>query len=156
MLTLKDYQQRALDTLQTYFHLAQQLGNANLAFYQTTLQTTGRGIPYQPIDVLPDLPYVCIRIPTGGGKTLVASHAVGLTAHELLHSDHALVLWLAPSNAIRDQTLRALADPQHPYRQAIESRVGPVTVMSVSEALYVQPATLNSSTTIIVGTIQAF
>ncbi len=66
------------------------------------------------------------------------------------------MLWLAPSNVIRDQTLRALSDPNHSYRQAVEARVGPVTVMSVSEALYVQPATLNSSTTIIIGTIQAF
>lgn len=156
MLTLKEYQERALDTLQTYFRLSQQLGDADTAFYQLTRETFGRGIPYQPVDGLPGLPYVCIRIPTGGGKTLVASHAIGITAHDLLHTDHALVLWLAPSNVIRDQTLRALSDPNHPYRQAVESRVGPISVMNVSEALYVQAATLNSSTTIIVGTIQAF
>lgn len=156
MLTLKEYQERALDTLQTYFRLSQQLGDADTAFYRLTRETFGRGIPYQPVEGLPGLPYVCLRIPTGGGKTLVASHAIGITAHDLLHTDHALVLWLAPSNVIRDQTLRALSDPNHPYRQAVESRVGPVTVMSVNEALYVQPATLTSSTTIIIGTIQAF
>ena len=155
-LSLKEYQERALDTLQTYFRLSQQLGDADTAFYRLTRETFGRGIPYQPVEGLPGLPYVCLRIPTGGGKTLVASHAIGITAHDLLHADHALVLWLAPSNVIRDQTLRALSNPNHPYRQAVESRVGPVTVMSVGEALYVQPATLNSSTTIIVGTIQAF
>ncbi len=156
MLTLKEYQERALDTLRTYFQLTQQFGDADTAFYRLTRESFGRGVSYQPVAGLNALPYVCLRIPTGGGKTLVASHAVGITAHELLHSDHALVLWLAPSNVIRDQTLRALADPNHPYRQAVESRVGAVTVMSVSEALYVQPATLNASTTIIVGTIQAF
>jgi len=156
MLTLKEYQERALDTLQAYFRLSQQLGDADTAFYRLTRETFGRGIPYQPVDDLPGLPYVCLRIPTGGGKTLVASHAIGITAHELLHTDHALVLWLAPSNVIRDQTLRALSDPNHPYRQAVESGVGSVTVMSINEALYVQPATLNSSTTIIIGTIQAF
>ena len=156
MLPLKEYQQRALDNLQAYFRLSQQLGDADTAFYRLTRETLGRGIPYQPVVGLPGLPYVCLRIPTGGGKTLVASHAIGITAHDLLHTDHALVLWLAPSNVIRDQTLRALSDPNHPYRQAVESRVGAVTVMSVSEALYVQPATLNSSTTIVVGTIQAF
>jgi type III restriction enzyme len=156
ILALKEYQQRALDTLQRYFQLSQQLGDADTAFYQLTRETYGHGIPYRPIEGLPGLPYVCVRIPTGGGKTLVASHAVGIAAHDLLHSDHALVLWLAPSNVIRDQTLRALADPNHPYRQAVEARAGAVTVMSVSEALYLQPATLNSSTVIIVGTIQAF
>jgi type III restriction enzyme len=156
MLTLKEYQERALDTLQSYFRLSQQLGDVDTAFYSLTRETFGRGIPYQPVEGLPGLPYVCLRIPTGGGKTLVASHAIGITAHDLLHTDHALVLWLAPSNVIRDQTLRTLSDPNHPYRQAVESRVGAVTVMSVSEAVYVQPATLNSSTTIIVATIQAF
>lgn len=156
MLTLKEYQERALDTLQTYFRLSQQLGDADTAFYRLTRETFGRGVPYQPVEGLPGLPYVCLRIPTGGGKTLVASHVIGITAHDLLHADHPLVLWLAPSNVIRDQTLRALSDQNHPYRQAVESRVGAVTVMSVSEALYVQPATLNSSTTVIVGTIQAF
>lgn len=156
MLPLKEYQQRALDTLQTYFRLSQEMGDADTAFYRLTRETLGRGVPYQPVEDLPGLPYVCLRIPTGGGKTLVASHAIGITAHDLLHTDHALVLWLTPSNVIRDQTLRALADPNHPYRQAVESRVGAVTVMSVSEALYIQPATLNSSTVIIVGTIQAF
>jgi len=156
MLPLKEYQQRALDSLQAYFHLSQQLGDADTAFYRLTRESFGRGVPYQPVEGLPGLPYVCLRIPTGGGKTLVASHAIGITARDLLHTDHALVLWLAPSNVIRDQTLRALSAPNHPYRQAVESRVGAVTVMSVSEALYVQPATLNSNTTIVVGTIQAF
>jgi type III restriction enzyme len=155
-LPLKEYQQRALDTLQSYFRLAQQLDDADTAFYRLTRETRGHGIPYHAIEGLPGLPYVCLRIPTGGGKTLVASHAIGIAARELLHSDHALVLWLAPSNVIRDQTLRALSDPAHPYRQAVEARVGAVTALNVSEALYLQPAALHSSTVIIVGTIQAF
>lgn len=156
MFTLKEYQQRSLDTLKAYFRLSQQLGDADTAFYRLTRETHGQGIPYRPVEGLPGLPYVCLRIPTGGGKTLVASHAVGITAHNLLHTDHALVLWLTPSNVIRDQTLRALSDPNHPYRQAVEAQAGVVTVLDVSQALYVQPATLNSSTTIIVATIQAF
>jgi type III restriction enzyme len=156
MLTLKEYQQRSLDTLRDYFRLSQKLGDVDDAFYRLTRETYGQGIPYHAVEGLPGLPYVCIRIPTGGGKTLVASHAVGIAASELLRSDHALVLWLTPSNVIRDQTLRALADPRHPYRQAVEAEVGAVTVLDISQALYVQPATLNSNTTIIVATIQAF
>ncbi len=85
MLTLKEYQQRALDTLQTYFRLSEQMGNADDAFYRLTRETTGHGISYHPVDELPGLPYVCLRIPTGGGKTLVAAHGIGITAHDLLH-----------------------------------------------------------------------
>ena len=69
-LPLKEYQERALDTLQAYFQLSQQLGDADTAFYRLTRETFGRGVPYQPVEGLPGLPYVCLRIPTGGGKTL--------------------------------------------------------------------------------------
>ena len=156
MLTLKDYQQRALDTLREYLRLAQRQGSVNTAFYSLTLEKHGQGVAYHPIDGLREMPYVCLRLPTGGGKTLLACHAIGIAARDLLHADHAVVLWLAPSNVIRDQTLRALSDPDHPYRQALEAAVGPITVLGVSDALYVQPSTLNSSTTVIVATIQAF
>jgi type III restriction enzyme len=156
MLQLKEYQQRTLDTLQAYFRECQQRNDADLAFYQITRQTFGQGLPYRGVKELPGLPYVCLRIPTGGGKTLVACHAVAIAAHEFLHSDTPLVVWLTPSNPIRDQTLKALSDPQHPYRQALEATAGPTHVMDLGQAHYLQPATLNSGVTIIVATMQAF
>ena len=156
MLQLKDYQQRALDALTTYFQTCLQAGNADDAFYKVTRQKYGQGIPYHPVKELPGLPYVCLRLPTGGGKTLLAAHAVSIAAGEFLHSDHPLVLWLTPSNAIREQTIQALRDLQHPYRQALEAKVGPINILDISEALYVQPASINTSTTIIVSTMQAF
>jgi type III restriction enzyme len=155
-MQLKEYQQRALDALQAYLRRAVHMHDADGAFYLTTREVFGQGIPYHQVDELPGLPYVCLRIPTGGGKTLVACHAVGIAAKELLHSDHPLALWLTPSNAIRDQTYRALNDRGHPYRQALEAAAGPVSVLSLSDALYLQPATLNAGATIIVSTVQAF
>jgi type III restriction enzyme len=155
-MQLKEYQQRALDALGAYLRRAVGMNDADGAFYLTTREVFGQGIPYRQIDELPGLPYVCLRIPTGGGKTLVACHAVGIAAKELLHSDHPLVLWLTPSNAIRDQTYRALSDRSHPYRQALEAAAGPVSVLNLSDALYLQPATLNAGATIIVSTVQAF
>lgn len=156
MLQLKEYQQRALDALGAYLRRAVQMNDADGAFYLTTREVYGQGIPYRPVEELPGLPYVCLRIPTGGGKTLVACHAVGIAAKELLHSDHPLVLWLTPSNAIRDQTYRALSNRSHPYRQALEAAAGPVSVLNLADALYLQPATLNAGATIIVSTVQAF
>lgn len=162
MLRLKEYQQQALDVLRRYFQTCVQLDNAgmpnaaNVAFYQSTLDTFGVGVAYQPIKELEGLPYVCLRIPTGGGKTFVACHAVGVATKDLLQADRSLVLWLVPSNAIREQTLKALKDRQHPYRRAIESTLGSVTILDSSEALYVTRPTLDTSTTIIVSTIQAF
>lgn len=157
MLTLKNYQQRALDTLKNYFRECARSGDPNLSFYKITLQEFGEGIPYRPVAGFdPQLPYVCLRVPTGGGKTLMACYGIGLAASELLHADRCLVLWLVPSNAIRDQTLKALRDREHPYRLALESTFGPVTVLDVDQALYLQRPTLDTETTIIVSTLQAF
>jgi type III restriction enzyme len=153
---LKTYQQRALDTLQRYFRRCAETDDADTSFYQVTREEFGAGIPYHPVRELPGLPYVCIRIPTGGGKTLVACHAVGLAAKELVRADRGLVLWLVPSNAIRDQTLKALRDRHHPYRLALESAFGSVMVLDAAEALYISRSTLDTETTLIVSTLQAF
>jgi len=162
VFTLREYQQHTLDVLRQYFQACVQLDNANIpnaanvAFYQSTLSTFGVGIAYQPIKELEGLPYICLRIPTGGGKTFVACHAVSIATKDLLQADNSLALWLVPSNAIREQTLKALKDRQHPYRRALESTLGSVTVLDSTEALYVTRPTLDTSTTIIVSTIQAF
>ena len=104
MLTLKGYQQRTLDSLRKYFAECSKSGDANKTFYSCTLENFGRGISYNEVQELPGLPYVCLRIPTGGGKTLVACHAIGVAAQELLHTDNPIVLWLVPSNTILEQT----------------------------------------------------
>ncbi len=155
-MQLKTYQQCSLDVLGKYFRNCKQMGNANLAFYATTLDVIGDGINYHEVDELPGLPYVCLRVPTGGGKTLMASHAVSVATREFLGLDHSFVLWLTPSTTIRDQTLKALKDRKHPYRTALESTLGSVTVLELSEALYLSPSTLNTDTVILVTTTQAF
>lgn len=155
-MQLKTYQQRSLDVLGKYFQNCKQMGNANLAFYATTLDVLGEGINYHEVYELPGLPYVCLRVPTGGGKTLMASHAVSVATRDFLGLDHSFVLWLTPSTTIRDQTLNALKDRKHPYRSTLESTLGSITVLELSEALYLQPSTLSTDTVILVSTTQAF
>ena len=149
MLTPKPYQQDALDALREYFHLVHAYG-AEPAFVIKTRQ------PFHPVAQLPDLPYVCLRIPTGGGKTLVACHAVGLIQSEFLQQDRSLVLWLTPTDTIKTQTLAALRDRGHPYRQALDSAVrGPVKVLELAEAFEIGRAALDGATTIIISTMAA-
>jgi type III restriction enzyme len=157
VLVLKSYQQGALQALQDYFAECSRSGDPDATFYLATRQRFGIGIPYHHIGGEPDLPSVCIRIPTGGGKTIVACYAAGIAARELLHTDRPLILWLVPSNPIKDQTLKALTSPAHPYRQVVEGwSPFPVEVMEVSDALHLQPAVLSGNTVIIVSTMQAF
>lgn len=156
MFTLKDYQQDALDSLRDYFTAYAQTSSPRTAFYEITRRNFDYELPYNTVRGLEAMPYLCIRIPTGGGKTVVACHAVRVAAEHLLHADRAVVLWLVPSNTIRDQTLKALKDRQHPYRQALETTIGAVSVLDITEALNVSRATLNNTTTIIISSIQTF
>lgn len=149
MLELKGYQKRSLEELETYLRLTVTHG-AKMAFLLRTER------PYRSVPQLPDLPYVCLRVPTGGGKTLMACHALGIAAEEYLQVERTVCLWLTPTNTIRDQTLEALRNPQHPYRQVLDAQfTGQVTVMDLAEALYVQRGTLSGETCIVVSTLAA-
>lgn len=155
-LTLKTYQENALAVLTAYLQRAQGISVGN-AFYTLTDELEGQGRAYLNVPGFPGMPYVCLRIPTGGGKTLLAAHAVGLITHELLHTDQSVVLWLAPTTQIVEQTLKALRDHHHPYREALEAGLNgrPVEVLDLTEALYLTRGTLGSSTVVIVGTLAA-
>ena len=54
------------------------------------------------------------KVPTGGGKTLLAAAAL-----ERLPWQRGLVLWVVPSKAIYAQTKAALWDKRHPYRKML-------------------------------------
>lgn len=150
MLELKNYQQRSLDELARFFQRSVQVG-ATHAFIEQTSR------PYKSVRHFPNLPYVCLRVPTGGGKTLMAAHAVGIAARELLQAERAVCLWLVPTNAIREQTIVALKDRNHPFRQALASQfASPLTVLDLTESLYVQPGTIAGETVVIVATLAAF
>ncbi|MGH8162420.1 MAG: DEAD/DEAH box helicase [Gammaproteobacteria bacterium] len=152
----KAYQQSVLDSVEAYFREIQATENANSAFYNVTLRLWNRGIAYHPIDGFDTaMPYFCLRVPTGGGKTWLAAKSVALVNGELLRSEFSVILWLVPSNTIHEQTLRALRDREHPYHAAL-SDAGPITVLSLGEAKSVTRATLESSTTVVVSTVQAF
>lgn len=159
MIELKDYQNRVLDSLRRFLKLCSQTGNSEASFREiTTDEDTETSIPYEHVNVagLAELPYVCLRVPTGGGKTLLACHAAGIAMKELLHADRSVVLWLVPSNTILDQTADALRNPRHPYRRALEFECGTVEVLTIEEALHLSRATVDGQTVVIVSTIQSF
>ena len=158
MITLKPYQQRVLDSLDEFFKLCSKTGNPADSFAAVTVKN-GIDSLYLPIyaaGLKLDMPYVCLRVPTGGGKTLLACHTAGLAIDRLLHADRAVVLWLVPSNTILGQTADALRDPRHPYRRALELACGSVEVVSIEDALNLPRATVDGQTIVIVSTIQAF
>jgi type III restriction enzyme len=66
------------------------------------------------------LPSFCLKIPTGGGKTLLATRVVDLVNTHFRKKKMGLVLWIVPTTQIYSQTLRALKDRDHPYRQMLD------------------------------------
>jgi type III restriction enzyme len=80
---------------------------------------------------------------------------VAIVNTHLLRCEYSVILWLVPSKPIREQTLRALRNRLHPYHTALRE-AGPVTVLDLDEAKSITRATLDTSTTIIVATRQAF
>ena len=152
----KIYQSQVLESVEDYFKACHELPSPSIAFTATTERRWGRGLSYNPLSGFPkDMPYVCLRIPTGGGKTWLAAKCVALVNAYLLRSDYSVILWLVPSKPIREQTLKALKDRLHPYHDALRE-AGPITVMDLEEAKSVTRATFDTSTTIIVATRQAF
>ncbi|MBX3342097.1 MAG: DEAD/DEAH box helicase family protein [Nitrospira sp.] len=158
MITLKDYQERVLESLGDFFRLTAQSKKPEVAFREVT-RRFGEAVPYVPVTAAglgPDMPYVCLRVPTGGGKTLLACYAAGLAQRQFMRAERAVVLWLVPSNTILDQTADALRDPRHPYRRALELACGAVEVMTIDEALRLSRAAVDGQTVVIVSTIQSF
>lgn len=102
------------DIVRNYPKLAwQELTNAGevaatASDYVTRTDGAGRSIPH-----------ACLKVPTGGGKTLLAASAL-----ERLNRQTGLTLWITPTKAIYRQTKEALWNREHPYRQMLERASG--------------------------------
>ena len=166
MSRIKGYQSDALDAyegfLQAYKAAAEVCpGGANAsrdAFETCTQRHFKMKIPYHAPSALAaaDVPVVCLRIPTGGGKTLIGGHAIARVKRCLIPAGTTLTLWLVPSDAIRTQTLRVLRTPGELLHDEMRELLGDVTVLDIDEALASPPSVLDSNDTVIVATMQAF
>jgi type III restriction enzyme len=70
------------------------------------------------------VPNICLKVPTGGGKTLLGTLAVERINAEYFKKQTGFVLWIVPSDTIYSQTWKAFANHEHPYRQMLERASG--------------------------------
>ncbi len=83
-----------------------------------------------------DVPNICLKIPTGGGKTLLAAYAVSHIMGKFLQRNHGFVLWIVPNEAIYSQTKKLLSNREHPYRQILDrAAAGRVKLLEKGDAL---------------------
>lgn len=126
-MILKNYQKRVLDDLSGYLAALEKTKNLKEAFRQHWAE---RGVaigfhgmqPYN--NLLPGVPHVCLKVPTGGGKTLLGCASLRRIFDSMGITKTKAVVWLVPSTSILDQTARALSSVEHPYRQWLDYDFG--------------------------------
>lgn len=162
-MQLKSYQQRTLDELKEFLTDANKLVSGSKLEPEKALKLTfslkNDDNPYKAIPDLINTPYLCVKIPTGGGKTLVASHSLSVIFDNYLQDKNGkgLVMWFVPSDAIRTQTLLNLQNRQHAYRETLDSKFGNgVKVFTLEESLSIQKSDLQNNLCIVVASLQAF
>ena len=143
-MELLPYQQQVLRDLADFLTSVERLGDLHQAFADYWRQ---RGVarPEDYHDSQAGTPHVCIKVPTGGGKTFIAANALKTIFDALRVYARPVpraVVWLVPSNAILEQTERSLGNPRHPYRRKLDTLFnGRVRVYSKEELL--EPAGFN-------------
>ncbi len=161
-MQLKNYQVQTLNVLQNFFEQCR-IAGPQAAFANVTSDfeiATRLGAlksDYVAWDSIPNTPRVCIKIPTGGGKTIVGAHAIKIVADTWCETENPFVLWIVPSDSIRKQISEALKNPRHPYRKVLDEQFNRrVRVFDLDEKFNIRPADIENGACIVVTTIQAF
>jgi type III restriction enzyme len=159
-MELKQYQLDTLKPLRSFLELCRIMSPSD-AYKRVTSEPEqakrlgSYGGTYRAINNMPNVPHCCLRLPTGGGKTILAAHAIKVAQESLIEKDYPVVLWLVTSNTIRTQTVEALKRPGHPYRAVLDDAFqGRVRVFDITEFENVRPTDLRDSVAVIVSTIQ--
>lgn len=150
-MELKNYQERTLDKLSAYLKRARYTAVEDA--FKVMQEAQGYSSQYRPLEGLEDVPFVCTRIPTGGGKTLLAAHSIAIAGTDYMDKDYPLVLWLVPTDTIRKQTIETLRDIHHPNRQRLEIDFGGnIAIFDITEFTQVRSNELFEKTCIFVAT----
>ena len=122
-MELKSYQKKVIADLTRYLELLNETKSDAAAFRLFWQEKSAPALGlYQ--NVIPGVPNLCFKVPTGGGKTFIACNAVRPIFDALPVTKTKAVVWLVPSDAILTQTAKALKDTSHPYRQKIDVDFG--------------------------------
>ena len=138
LMQLKEYQQRALTEIRSYLEQlaawrkkAEDNPDLEIDFPVKAWEKASIPRRYVPIKngLGHPLPTFCLKIPTGGGKTLLAVKTIDLVNMIYRKRKTGLVLWIVPTTQIYRQTIQSLKDRDHPYRQHLDLASGGHTVI---------------------------
>ena len=85
------------------------------------------------------IPNICLKVPTGGGKTLIGVSSVEKINFDYFKKNTGLILWIVPTTAIYNQTLKNFRDRTHFYRKVLErAGAGKVKIIEKTDAFSLQ------------------
>ncbi|HWP96133.1 MAG TPA: DEAD/DEAH box helicase family protein [Syntrophomonadaceae bacterium] len=152
---MKDYQKKTLAKLSEFLSKSRYASLSD-TFLQVR-EAPGYSAQYKALAKLEDVPYICLRLPTGGGKTLLSAHSIQVAANSYLEMDYPLVLWLVPTDTIRSQTLETLNNPWHPNREVLDHHFGgQVRIFDITDFNLLRAQDIGQSTCIFVATFASF
>lgn len=122
-MEMKGYQKAVIADLTHYLELLNETQNYMTAFELFWREKSAPGLGLYR-NVIAGVPNLCIKVPTGGGKTFIACNAIRPVFDALPVTKTKAVVWLVPSEAILTQTAKALKDTSHAYRQKIDVDFG--------------------------------
>ena len=122
-MEMKGYQKAVIADLTHYLELLNETQNYMTAFELFWREKSAPALGLYR-NVIAGVPNLCIKVPTGGGKTFIACNAIRPVFDALPVTKTKAVVWLVPSEAILTQTAKALKDTSHAYRQKIDVDFG--------------------------------
>lgn len=129
-MQLKPYQQQVISDLDRFLGLLE--GRSTRQAYDQFWRehprsplVPQRGEAVEPYkENVPGVPHLCLKVPTGGGKTYLACAALSPVFRTYPMLKAQAVVWLVPSLPILEQTLKNLRDKNHPYRMRLDAEFG--------------------------------
>lgn len=140
-MELKQYQKKSLEQIKRYLEGLTDLRDKNEArkkqdpdlaidFPMKAWERVKESVYHSKRNGLgEELPNFYLKIPTGGGKTVLACHCIDLINRIYLKKQTGIVLWIVPTTQIYRQTLESLRNREHPYRQVLDVSSGGRTVI---------------------------
>lgn len=125
-MELKTYQQLVMADLRDYLQAVDRTNDVAAAWGRywadkdVAVDGDLFGVPPYHNDI-PGVPHVCMKVPTGGGKTYLACCAAKRIFTIMPPVRPKVLVWLVPSDAILTQTVKNLSNPNHPYRQRLNA-----------------------------------
>ncbi len=114
-MEMKQYQKEVLKEVGRFartYALTRDAATAYGVFMNAIGLTPGKDGVERYRDDLGGVPKVCVKVPTGGGKTLIGASAIDVLS-DALPSHDEVVVWLVPRREILVQTLRNFRNPEH-------------------------------------------